>query len=469
MERSAHRTLLLRAFLRKFGRDYPPEYHDFLNRGAIRPPNWQQRYPKQWAEAVDETQRLELGTPNATKEVRAPIQRIRKRQGCESVLLGGPPCQPYSLVGRARNMGNANYDLATDKRRSLYFEYVRVLAELMPAVAVMENVKGILSARLGDDLVFEDVLKKLRHAGGTDRYRLYTVAGSDSGFWEDDRSLSDFLVRADEYGVPQARHRVIVVCVRRDIAEALPVGHLLRLEKSDSSVPVMDVIGWMPRLRSRISRADNPAAWRDTILTACKRLGNLSMPNMTLDERSRFRSEIRNTKAAVTTGSTPECGSMPSSTEMACPDPLRSCIQGIHVEWLSNNETRGHMPSDLERYLFASAFAKVKGWSPKAFDFPEILAPNHVNWRSGKFADRFRVQVGDRPSSTVTSHISKDGHYFIHPDRHSVAVSLSVRPPGSRPSRMISFSWGEGRSSMSKLGMLYRPISHYESRAAWPM
>ena len=425
MERSAHKTLLMRAFLRKFGQDYPPEYHTFLNRGAVRAPDWQRRYPKQWAEAADETQQLELGTPHATKEVYERIHGIRKRRGHEAVLLGGPPCQSYSLVGRARNVGNSNYDPAKDKRQSLYFEYVSALAALKPAVAVMENVKGMLSARLGDDLVIEKVLKSLRHAAGPDSYRLCTLAGSDSGLWEDDRRPSEFLVRADEHGVPQARHRVIVVCVRSDIAKVLPVGDLLRLEKSEHPVPVMDVIGRMPRLRSRISYADNPEVWRKVILAACTRIGDLPMPSMTSDEMSQFRSEIRNTRDSAT-GPVPDYGNMPGSTEMACPGPLRSWIRDARVERLPNNETRGHMPADLERYLFASAFAKAKGVSPKASDFPEVLAPNHVNWRTGKFADRFRVQVGDRPASTVTSHISKDGHYFIHPDP-TQCRSLTVR------------------------------------------
>jgi DNA (cytosine-5)-methyltransferase 1 len=74
------------------------------------------------------------------------------------------------------------------------------------------------------------------------------------------------------------------------------------------------------------------------------------------------------------------------------------------------------MESDLARYLFAATFATVHGRSPVAREFPAQLAPNHRNWDTGHFADRFRVQLWERPSRTVTSHISKDGHYFIHPD-----------------------------------------------------
>ncbi|MCY1371326.1 DNA (cytosine-5-)-methyltransferase [compost metagenome] len=86
------------------------------------------------------------------------------------------------------------------------------------------------------------------------------------------------------------------------------------------------------------------------------------------------------------------------------------------------------MSSDLRRYVYAAVFAHVRKGSPKGhqdFDLPG-LEPDHKNWKTGKFSDRFRVQRAGIPSTTITSHIAKDGHYFIHYDP-TQCRSLTVR------------------------------------------
>jgi len=86
------------------------------------------------------------------------------------------------------------------------------------------------------------------------------------------------------------------------------------------------------------------------------------------------------------------------------------------------------MSSDLRRYAYAAVFAEVMKRSPKGsadFSLPG-LEPDHRSWKSGSFSDRFRVQLRDEPSTTITSHIAKDGHYFIHYDAKQCR-SLTVR------------------------------------------
>ena len=427
MDPVAHRTLRLRAFLRKFPRQFPTEYYKFLNGEVTEEPDWATLYPKEWEAASDETKQLELGNSAATDFVQQRIREIREKHEDRTVLLGGPPCQSYSVAGRSRNAGNASYDPDKDKRQSLYRKYVNVLEQLQPALAVMENVKGMLSARHLGEKIFPKVMDSLCDAGGEDRYHLYALASSHENHrWRHGLQEKDFLVRAEEFGIPQSRHRIFVICIRDDIAHGLPEQILPQLKRSDATVSVNDIIGAMPELRSRLSRDDHDASWQKTIENACEFL-SVWVPEIEQDQQQTY-SEAISLACESAQGPTLPFGDAMGGIVLgdSCPNELRGWIIDGNLNKLPNNETRGHMEKDLWRYLFAASFARAAGRSPRANDFPPGLAPNHQSWNTGKFHDRFRVQVSDRPCTTITSHISKDGHYFIHPDP-TQCRSLSVR------------------------------------------
>ena len=426
-DRVAHRTLRLRAFLRKFATGFPSEYYDFLNGVVPEEPDWAKLYPKRWAAACDETRCLALGSYEASVFLRDRIAQIRAEHEGRTVLLGGPPCQAYSVIGRSRNAGNAGYNADEDDRQSLYEQYVNVLRQLQPAVAVMENVKGMLSARLNEKPIFPEVMRRLRHAGGMNGYRLFALAPrSRTQSWYGGGKPEDFLVHAEEYGVPQTRHRVFVICVRRDVAEALGQEDLPQLEPECDTVPLKDVIGSMPRLRSRLSQGDDHRSWKDAVRAAHDLIA-ANQPAMTSDEQVRFQRALAR---ALATADGPPLPAGDARGKMAlprgCPVDLREWIFDEQLRMLPNNETKAHMAADLTRYLFTAAFGYAFGRSPKTFEFPEALVPNHANWHTGHFHDRYRVQLAEWPCTTVTSHLSKDGHYFIHPDPGQCR-SLTVR------------------------------------------
>lgn len=424
-EAAAHRTLSLRAFLRSYRHRTGTLPEQFLNfhAGQISEPEWSEIDAEAWRHASNEARCLELGTLSAASAIDDAIEFL-KHEYDDTILIGGPPCQAYSLVGRARARGNAGYVPEEDPRHYLFREYISVLDRLRPAVFVMENVKGMLSSTVESRRVFDMLMEDLSSLG-RGRGQLYDLRAIrvEDGIASlaEAAAPTDFVIRAELFGVPQRRHRVIIVGIRSDIAAnatnaAVAVSRKQRV--------VYDVIGNLPPLCSGLSlRKGISGNWREVVIDAAADLSAVASG----EGRTKMARAFSAVSAAVASndGLSRSSSILPAGYGKS-DDDLLAWLERPELIALAQHETRGHMSTDLSRYLFAAVFGAEFGYSPKSKDFPASLSPNHKNWGTGIFDDRFRVQIAGEPSTTVTSHISKDGHYFIHPDPLQCR-SLTVR------------------------------------------
>jgi DNA (cytosine-5)-methyltransferase 1 len=278
------------------------------------------------AEASEEARCLELGKSETTRFLDQRRSGRSVRNGGRTVLIGGPPCQAYSTAGRGRNAGIAGYVPHKDERHFLYQQYVDVLGKLEPAAFVMENVKGMLSSAVNGDRIFLRVMADLRSSAGPDSYSLFALSPSSlSGLSGFDPHPSDFIVCSEQHGVPSGAtssdHRRIAP--RR--ADSLPNAIEPLVERHLPLVSVSDVIGAMPRQRSRLSRGDSTAAWYGALRDAVDLLQG-PIRGLTEEQEQVFRAEIASLFIARV-----KMNSLrnPRVVEPGCPRPVRPrCASG---------------------------------------------------------------------------------------------------------------------------------------------
>lgn len=111
------------------------------------------------------------------------------------IIIGGPPCQAYSSLGRAKD-DNAMQD---DPRNYLFESYVKVLNHFMPKFFVFENVTGMLTAKINGEHIVNKIIASLG-----ENYKV-----------KFDPKMN--VLNSANYGVPQIRKRVIIIGVRKDI------------------------------------------------------------------------------------------------------------------------------------------------------------------------------------------------------------------------------------------------------------
>jgi len=421
----AHATLSLRALFRAFHTGAVPEcYYEYV-RGHITREELFTHPDTQVAarRAASEARCAELGKISPT----VVDDWIKNALGdtTEWVLIGGPPCQAYSLAGRARMLQKDAEAFESDARHFLYKEYLRIIREFGPTVFVMENVKGMLNSQHCGSPIFDRIMSDLESPGNGRSYQVRSLVVN-----KEKLAPQDFVIKAEDFGIPQKRHRVILFGIRSDLvadmADLPGETHKFQLKPLIKQISVSQALTGLPALRSRLSKEpDSHENWLGVLNIAGQTLKGWRAP-------SRITLEAAMKTAATAATSHESVGQRfePWSISMcdAVPVDLLLWLHDPKLGGVLQHETRSHMRSDIHRYLFASCFAKENNYSPKLDMYPPKLQPSHKNVTAEHvpFTDRFRVQLANDPSSTVVSHIAKDGHYYIHPDP-AQCRSLTVR------------------------------------------
>ncbi len=299
---------------------------------------------------------------DSLKSILADIDRL-KGAGQVDLLLGGPPCQAYSLIGRVRNKYKKN-----DERLYLYKHYMKILSHLKPKAFVFENVPGLLS--INEGALFKKILSDFKERG-------YCICHQ--------------ILNSSDFGVLQARERIIVVGTKKSF-------RLKTQPKPKQSFVVNDLLN---------------------DLTVLKAGGKINQ----------YRSE-------------------PSSY-------LKKTSIRQRYDVLTWHEARPHNSRDLEIYEKA-----IDAWEQKRrLKYHELPANLKTHKNEKSFLDRFKVVAGNEPvCHTMTAHIAKDGHHYIHPDK-TQRRSLSVREAARIQSFPDNYFFeGSRTAAFTQIGNAVPPI-----------
>lgn len=148
------------------------------------------------------------------------------------LIIGGPPCQAYSLAGRAQDPNS----MKNDYRNYLFESFVKVVDHYRPKVFVFENVPGILSAKPGDRYVIDRICEAFDKIG-------YEIRNP--------QVMSKSIYSSADFGVPQERRRVIIFGVDKKSKYSVEdfYASLDKLILTESKKTVRDAIGDMPKFR----------------------------------------------------------------------------------------------------------------------------------------------------------------------------------------------------------------------------
>ncbi len=284
------------------------------------------------------------------KDIFQVIDTIKTEKGIDQidVIIGGPPCQAYSLVGRAQS-SHMLIPMEEDPRNELYKMYVQFLTKYQPRMFVFENVAGIKTARGGQ--AFKNLQMYMKRVG-------YEIDCHE--------------LNAYDFGVLQSRKRVIIVGWLKGSGYEYP-----KFDVIHNKAEVWDLLKDLPPL------TPGQEAYEHTV-----------------KDMRKVKKYVKENKLR-----------------------LKEDVLTAHI-------ARPHTAQDIEIYkrVINLWFENNRHERLKYDDLPENLK-THRNRTS--FVDRFKIVEGDMEyCHTILAHLSKDGHYFIHPDieqHRSITVREAAR------------------------------------------
>ena len=174
---------------------------------------------------------LQYGETNHPKTIEGGLKSLVGKRTVD-LIIGGPPCQAYSIAGRAQDENS----MKNDYRNYLFESFIGVVNEFKPEAFVFENVPGLLSAKPGDIPVTERIFDAFKKAG-------YQI--------REPKHLKNSVYSADEFGVPQKRRRIIIIGVRENSGINLE-GLYSKIDSQrnlSQKLTVRDAIANLPKLK----------------------------------------------------------------------------------------------------------------------------------------------------------------------------------------------------------------------------
>lgn len=341
------------------------------------------------------------------------------------VIVGGPPCQAFARVGRAKLREIADHPEAflQDPRGNLYLRYLHYVNELKPIAVLMENVPDVLN--YGGHNIAEETCETLAAMGYTCRYTL---------------------LNSVYYGVPQMRERMFLIAIASQIADTISFPaptHWVDMPRGYEGTRQVA----LQTVRTDLFEADpyfvNPPladkAKCAPAVTAQEALGDL--PTITEHLEGKLKKAARRFDSRIPY---PYCGSgLNAYAKLMRSWPGFENDEGIKdhvIRYLPRDyaifkrmnpgdqypEAHRHAVALFEERIVEARKKSGKQLGPRTKEFQQIWEDTVPPYDAGKFPNKWRKMEADAPARTLMAHLGKDGYSHIHYDSEQ-ARTISVR------------------------------------------